>query len=32
MDTSINKEITLKDLIIEYLVEEIKKQKREKDN
>lgn len=32
MDTSINKVITLKDLIIEYLVEEIKKQKREKDN
>ncbi len=32
MDASINKKITLKDLIIEYLVEEIKKQKREKDN
>ena len=32
MDTSINKEITFKDLIIEYLIEEIKKQKREKDN
>ena len=25
MDTSINKEITFKDLIIEYLVDEIKK-------
>ena len=32
MDTSINKKTTLKDLIIEYLVEEIKKQKKEKDN
>ena len=32
MDTSINKEKTFKDLIIEYLVEEIKKQKGDKVN
>lgn len=32
MDTSINKEITFKDLIIEYLIEEIKKQKGDKVN
>ena len=32
MNTSINKEITFKDLIIEYLVEEIKKQKGDKVN
>ena len=32
MNTSINKEITFKDLIIEYLIEEIKKQKGDKVN
>ena len=32
MNTSIHKEITFKDLIIEYLVEEIKKQKGDKVN
>ncbi len=32
MNTSINKEKTFKDLIIEYLVEEIKKQKGDKVN